>query len=63
MAGRAALHLVHSLGHGGQGGRGRVGVQVRGGAEEGVEGRVGGDRRGVRGLPPQGTAASGLVVG
>lgn len=36
VAGRDPLHLVHSLGHGGQGGGGRVGVQVRGGAEERV---------------------------
>lgn len=28
VAGRTALHLVHGLGHGRQGGRGRVGVQV-----------------------------------
>lgn len=60
VVGGAALHLVHSLGHGGQRGRGWVGVQVGGGAEEGAVGGVGGggNRRGEGGLPPQGTAAS-----
>lgn len=62
VAGRAPLHLVHGLRDGGQGGRRRVGVQVRGGAEEGglVEpvGRVGGDGRRVRQLPPRGTVTA-----
>lgn len=64
VAGRPPLHLVHSLGHGRQGSRRRVGVQVRGRAEEGVlvkpVGRGGG---GVRGLPPKGTTASCLIEG
>lgn len=38
VAGRAALHLVHSLGHRGQSGRRRVGVQARRRAEERVVG-------------------------
>lgn len=50
----AALHLIHGLRHGGQGGRGWVGVQVRGRTEEGAVlkavRRVGGNGRGVRGL-------------
>ena len=63
----APLHLVHSLRDGGQGGGSGVGVQVGGGAEEGVlveqEGRVGGDGRRVGGLPPQDDTASCWVEG
>lgn len=50
----APLHLVHGLGHGGQGGGGRIGVQIRRRAEKGsvlkAVGRVRGSRRRVRGL-------------
>lgn len=38
VAGRAALHLVHGLGDGGQRGRRRVGVQVGRRAEQGAVG-------------------------
>lgn len=63
-----ALHLVHGLGHGGERGGGGVGVEVRGGAEDGgvlveaVRGVGGGRGRGIRVLPFQRSVVVVVVV-